>query len=459
MSEPKTAVKVEVKAKAVSTRAFTTGYIYASVVSTFVGAYLLYIDRNLFALAAAVAAFIVIPILALTDRVVFDGRRIGRTGPLWRLLKKVTGLPRKVKPRAVVHVETEAIRAFRRGPNVKYLYRTTIHTSDIAFCIASGSGFREMIAEVLPRVPDGCLDLRSLELRDHLADQWKVEAEARSLQIPRSDVLDAAAILEKRGRRTLPVEPIDAGDMLKAEELRRVANKLRTSGKLLQALEAFRRALRLSPRDGRLLYEVGRCLQSFAAAKRDTRLDRKAHAILRLAERHSSGDGDLLSRLGETYFAAGYWSRAERVFKKAVDAGSAGFRVFRGLGELALRDGKIAHAINHFARSAEAAKPAPLFRWAMSESDYLRRLNDDEEYMELEIGRINLFDTFEGVRRTSRRIFAFGLIMIPSGLIVSPIVTDIGWAVSGVSLLIWLAATILKQFFAARIPFDLLEKD
>ena len=181
---------------------------------------------------------------------------------------------------------------------------------------------------------------------------------------------------------------------------------------------------------------------------------------MRLAEAHSAGDVDLLTRLGETYFSAGLWQRAENAFKKASASKAAGYRIFRGLGELALRDGKIAHAINYFAQSAEVAKSKQLFRWATAETEYLRRINDDDEYMELELGRINLFDTFNGVRRTSLRIFLFGVLVTILGLFGGgEIVAEVGWAISGVSLFTSIASTLLRQTFASRIPFEMLNKD
>jgi len=201
-------------------------------------------------------------------------------------------------------------------------------------------------------------------------------------------------------------------------------------------------------------------MQSLAAAKKDPTLERRSRAILRLAEAHSAGDVDLLTRLGETYFSAGLWQRAENAFKKASASKAAGYRIFRGLGELALRDGKIAHAINYFSQSAEVAKSKQLFRWATAETEYLRRINDDEEYMELELGRINLFDMFSGARRTSMRIFLFGLVLILLGLFVAgEIVTEVGWAVSGVALVTCVASTLLRQTFASRIPFEMLNKE
>ena len=88
--------------------------------------------------------------------------------------------------------------------------------------------------------------------------------------------------------------------------------------------------------------------------------------------------------------------RAPNVRSKKQSGRKCRIRIFRGLGELALKDGKIAHAINYFARSAEFPRPRSLSRWAQAEADYLRRINDDEEYMEVEIGRINTLRQFLG---------------------------------------------------------------
>jgi tetratricopeptide (TPR) repeat protein len=420
---------------------------------------MLYAEFDALALAAALFSLFCYPFLAFTDRIVFDGKRMTRTGPLWRLWTFLTGRPRSIKPRAFVHVETEALRALRRGANVTYLYRTSLFAQDISFRIGSGRGYREMIRTVLPMVADGCLDVRSQELRDHLMDTSLVLAQATRLKIPSPDVLDRALVLDKSERLSSSLES-DSHSLARSDEFRSIGNQLKANGRLLQALEAFRRAVRLNPRNGHLLYEFGRCMQSLAAAKRDDRLDRRSRALLRLAELRSSGDTDLLSRLGETYFSVGLWDRAERAFKRGAESGPASYRIFRGLGELALHDGKIAHAITYFARSAEAAQPRQLFKWARSEADYLRHLSEDDEYMELEIGRINLFDTFEGARRTSTKVFVSGLPLIIMGIALeNELVAEVGWAVSGISLVIGFACSGLRHAFESRIPFELMERD
>jgi len=448
------------KRSKVSVRVHSHAYLAAAAVASFVSAYLLYLGWETAALGTVTFAVFCYPFASFFDRIVFDGKRLRRTGIPWRLLALATGRPIRVKPHRIVHVDTEATRIFRRGPNVAYFYRTSLHADDISFRVASGRGYRELISTVLPLIPDGCLDLRSLELRDHFKDAFEVRERARSLHIPAGDVLDTGTILVKPDVLSSETAPrTDSNEIERSNELRTVANQLRANGRLVQSFEAFRRAHRLMPQNARLIYEFARCLQSLAAAKHDSKLERRSRAMMRIAERRSGNDADLLSLLGETYFSVGSWRRAENAFKRAAETGNAGYRIFRGLGELALRDGKIAHAINYFARSAEVAKPPSLFRWARSEADYLRHLNDDEEYMELEIGRINLYDTFDSARSTSIKIFCFGLFVIALGLVsYENVITDIGWAVSGISLLIWLASSLLKQSFASRIPFELLDK-
>jgi len=360
----------------------------------------------------------------------------------------------------MVHVETEALRAYRRGANITYLYRTTLFAEEVSFRIGSGRGYRQMVRTVLPLISEGCLDVRSSELRDHFSDPSSALARARYLKIPRSDVLDPALMVGRSALKGSPDRQVNDNDCAKSDELRSVANQLRANGRLVQALEAFRRAIRLNPKNAGLLYEFGRCLQSLAAARRDDDLERRSRAMLRLAETRSGADIDLLSRIGETYFSIGLWHRAESAFRKAANLDNAGYRIFRGLGELALRDGKIAHAIHYFSQSADVAKPRQLFRWAKAEADYLRHLNDDEEYMELELARINLFDTFDSARKTSLKVFIFGSAFIIAGLsFAGELAAEIGWAVSGLALIVWFASSGLRQTFSSRIPFEMLDRD
>jgi len=80
--------------------------------------------------------------------------------------------------------------------------------------------------------------------------------------------------------------------------------------------------------------------------------------------------------------------------------------------------------------------------------------------MEVEIGRVNLFDTFDGIRRTAMRIFCVGLPFILIGVTLSTsLVANIGWAVSGIALATAVFSALFKELFASRIPFDLVDKE
>jgi len=246
----------------------------------------------------------------------------------------------------------------------------------------------------------------------------------------------------------------------KADYLHRLGNELRLSGYLLQALEAFRRALVLNPRDAGLLFDFARCLNSFAGSEKSEKLQRKSIAALRLAERHAESDGKLLARLGESFFQFGDYRRAKIAFLKAQDKAEESFRSFRGLAEIALREGKIAHVIHHFGAANRLAETPALRRWTRNESEYFSRLNSDEEYMELEINRVNLLDTLQNSQKTTLKIAIFGFPFIIFGVVLEEnTIANIGWAVSSVALLIWLGLILSQKLLSARIPFELLEDE
>lgn len=252
----------------------------------------------------------------------------------------------------------------------------------------------------------------------------------------------------------------DTPEEEKAEDLRTLANELRLSGHLYQALEAFRRALVLHPLDARLLFEFARCLHSFAGVEHNKKLERRSLAALRLSESRAATDGELLVRIGEYYFQLGEWRRAGNVFQHALDNFGENFRTARGLAEIALREGKIAHVIHHFSTANRLAETPSLRRWSKSEADYFSNLHSDEEYMELEIGRVNMLETVEASKKTALRIAYFALPLIGVGVFFEDtLVANLGWAVSTVSLLIWTGLILSSRLLEQRIPYDLVETE
>lgn len=438
-------------------------YFTALLLGTFFSALLFYLEKDVAGFSLFGLSWIFLPFFALSDRIVFDGKSLTRTGMIPRAWAWFNSSRRRLKLSDIEQVETHAVRAMKRGGNVHYRYRTVVRGNGLSVTIASGGeDFRRMIKGILPRLADNVMDVRSIELREHLAKPKETLMRAQSSRIPSAEVLESTfktSGSSKIKNRAVRGDSVP-GDEEKAEDLQSLANELRLSGYLRQALEAFRRALILRPLDARLLFEFARCLHSFAGVEHDTRLERKAIAALRLSERRAAGDSDLLARLGECYFQIGEWRRAGNVFHNVIDKVGENFRAARGLAEMALREGKIAHVIHHFSTANRLAETPALRRWTKGETEYFSRLNADDEYMELEIGRVDLLETFESSQKTALRIASLAFPAVIGGLLLEDdLIANIGWAVTTISLLIWTGMIVSVRLLSQRLPYDLIESD
>lgn len=333
------------------------------------------------------------------------------------------------------------------------------------FAFASGSeDYRQMIGKILPLLPENVLDNRSIELRDYLAEPKEILMKAEFARIPSADVLEnslnefqnpAKNTRAKTGDRKTGGEEFE-----RADYLRRLANELRVSGYLLQSLEAFRRALLINPKDAWLIFDFARCLHSFAGSEKNEKLRRKSIAALRLAEKRASAeDGELLARLGESYFQYGDWRRAASVFKRAAETVKQSFRSARGLAEIALREGKIAHVIHHFVAAHRLADAPALRRWTQNETDYFSRLNRDDDYMEMEVSRVNLLENLESAKKTCLKIAFAGFPAIIFGLVSDDLIANVGWATSCVALLVWVGVMFSQSLLSSRVPMDFDEEE
>lgn len=281
---------------------------------------------------------------------------------------------------------------------------------------------------------------------------------AEFAKIPSAEVLEGSLnklkAADKKIQRRKNKE-LSEVELEKADYLHQLGNELRLSGYLLQALESFRRALFLNPHDARLIFDFARCLHSFAGTEQDERLTRRAFAALRLAERRAESDGEVLSRVGETYFQYGDWQRAATAFQKATGAAEENFRSVRGLAEIALREGKIAHVIHHFSTANRLTESPAMRRWTQNESKYFARLNSDDEYMEMEVSRVNLLEALEHSKKTCLQIALLSFPAIIIGVALEEkIMADVGWTISSLALLVWTGILIGHNLFASRIPLD-----
>lgn len=453
VSAGETSVKADFSGKATSIRVSPNSYFVGIFLTMFLAAFFIYLHMDFAGVVAIIISWLVIPSLLLTDKIIFDGENLTRTGAIPNLWAWVNREPNKLNVGDVEQVETQAMRALKRGGNVFYRYRTAVSGKGLNFAFASGGeDYRQMVKSLFSRLNEDTLDNRSIELRDYLTEPKETLMKAEFARLPSAEVLESSVsefqISNRNGKRKDSETVVE--DHEKAEYLRRLANELRLAGHLLQALEAFRRALLLKPGDAWLIFEFARCLHSFAGSERNEKLELKAKAALRLAEIRGRKDSELLARLGESYFQYGEWERARRVFQKALDATQESFRSVRGLAEIALREGKIAHVIHHFATAIHFADTKALRNWAKTETEYFSRLNTDEDYMEQEIRRINWLEGILRGKKMALRFAMIGFIAILLGLLTEDIVTNIGWTVSAVSLLIWVGLIMSGNLLAER---------
>jgi hypothetical protein len=122
------------------------------------------------------------------------------------------------------------------------------------------------------------------------------------------------------------------------------------------------------------------------------------------------------------------------------------------MAEMALREGKIAHVIHQFSAAGRLADSNAQRRWARGEADYFARLNDDEDYLELEISRMNLVERLERYQKTTLRAVLFGFPLILIGVLAEEFtVANVGWAVSAIAIAIWLGMALVQRFSVPRI--------
>lgn len=447
-----------------SVRVPAYGYLTAMFVGTFFSALLFYLELNIYGYVLLGLSLLAVPVLALTDTVVFDGKRVYRSGVLPRGWAYALGIRFWLKLKDVEQVETRVVRAIKRGGRTYFRYHTVIRGKGLELAFSSGGReYREMVRSLLPKLSEEVLDAGSLELRDYVADPKQARRDARLSDIPPADVLEHAfrrPALRSTRRRYAVGEDAAGGAAAKASKLRLLGNQLRLSGLLLQAMESFRRAASICPDDPWLLFDFARCIRTYAISESDDRLERKAAAMLRLAERRAGGDGRLLIRLGESYSEMGEWGRAGISFRKAVDAVGEQFRAIRGMAEIALRDGKLAHVVHNFAAASRLAETSAARRWSRAEADYFSRLNNDDEYMDLEIGRVNLLDALARWRQTTLKLAMIGFPAIALGLYFEDSTTaNAGWILSAGMLIVWIVISVGSRMFTARISPELLEEE
>jgi tetratricopeptide (TPR) repeat protein len=453
-------IEINRKSAKVSIRVLADSYLVSLFVFSFVSALFFYLEFNTTAIVCTIFVVFVIPVSAIGDKIVVKNDSLYRRGLIPFLWSKINGDKLRIRFSEIEQIETQAIRALKRSGMVFYRYRTSIRGNDTHFAIASGGeDYRSFVSEIFHKVPIDVLDNRSIELRDYLAEPKDILMKAEFARIPSTEVL--ANSLEDYSNKNFKKVFLseESTEYEKSDYLRRLANELRISGSLLQALEAFRRALLLTPNSGWLIFEFSRCLSSYAGVEKSVDLERRATAALRLAAKRSENDSELLARIGESYFQNGSINQSRTCFQLAGNLSEDSFRSSRGLAEISLREGKIAHVIHHFATAKRLVKHAALKTWASKEIDYFTQLNDNAEYMEAEVERINLLEGFRRHKSMALRIIFFGLMVIAFGSFTEiTTIANIGWTVSTIALIAWITMFVGRNIFLKRIPVEVFDE-
>lgn len=434
-------------------------YLAAASVLTFCSALLLRSERDLFALVAVGVAWLIIPILALTDRIEFDGHFLVRRGPVPFLMRQLTGREKQLKLTDFEKVDTQAVRTLRRSGRVRYRYRTQILGRRLEFSFASGGrNYRGMVRQLFPLIHPDKLDLRTIDLRDYLCETKPLSAEARSLQLASTEVIEnATSDFKLGGRAQKPAgknsHASHEAALLDGERallLGQVANKLRVAGRLSEAREAFRRALIVIPKDGRLILQFARLLRSQASSLSDAKLLSRSRAALRLSAMRAAHEPDLLALVGESFLEWGETVRAQRSFSRVLELQPQNFRAHSGLANLALRDGKLAHVIHQYRDAARSASDPALSRHALREADYYSRLNDDDDYLVSELRRINWLQHSLKVRLLAARVTNASILLALLAPSVNEAFAGPCWYLASSSLIGWIATLVAIKLLAQR---------
>ena len=434
-------------------------YLAAASVLTFCSALLLRSERDVLALGAVGVAWLMIPVLALTDRIEFDGQFLVRRGPIPFLLRHITGRRKELSVTDFEKVDTQAVRTLRRSGRVRYRYRTQIVGKNIEFTFASGGrNYRGMVRQLFPLLHQDKLDLRTIELRDYLCEPKPLDSEVHSLQLASADVLEGATLdFKLGGKKQEPARKTDDAataaatiDGERAMLLGQVGNKLRIAGRLNEAREAFRRALIVIPKDGRLIFQFARLLRSQASSLSDAKLLSRARAALRLSAMRAEKEPDLLALVGESFLEWGETLRAQHSFSRAIELQPQNFRAHIGLANLALRDGKLAHVIHQYRDAARAAADKALSRHAAREADYYARLSDDDDYLASELRRINWLQHSLKVRRLAARVTNASILAALLVPYVDEAVAGPCWYLASSSLIAWISSLLVIKLLAKR---------
>ena len=122
-----------------SIRVSPNNYIIAIFLSVFFTAFFIYLEQDLIGAFLFALGFVILPLLLWSDRIFFDGKSITRTGLIPRVWNRINRESQLLALADIEQIETQALRALKRGGSVFYRYRTSIHGKGKTFSFPASS--------------------------------------------------------------------------------------------------------------------------------------------------------------------------------------------------------------------------------------------------------------------------------------------------------------------------------
>ncbi len=362
-------------------------------------------------------------LVAALDRIEFDGRTIHHRGLFAFFLAHLFRVRQHLSVNEIETITTAALSLSLAGGNAKLNYRMRVSGAGLDIVLRSHrANFEPFIKALFTAISADKLDPLSYDLFEYFQT--------------------------REALKTAPVLRHDIAAM-GSSPLRRLANALRLSGRLAQASSYFRIAYEREPRNPRLLYEMSRFFRA-SAQTTDAKLQQRSDACLRLASRLATAQPELLERIGEAFSERLDYKRASDCFRRVLAEQPHRFRANLGLAEIALRDGKFAHAA-HCYHSASINADATLARLAAREAGYYERLIRDEEFLETELRRVQTANVLSWAQRLSAVTF-FGVWFITLFIgRLHAVFEQFGWALMATSAFVWCTTRFTRRFLRRNL--------
>lgn len=373
------------------------------------------------------AAYLVLSIGFLCDKIVFDGAQLKRCGPGAWLLAQL-GKPRELSLDAVEAISSYAGKA--GGEGLKF--QTVILGAGLGWSIKSSEPtYQDFIKALFKAVNPQLLDPLSTELLLY----WR-EAE------PPFTPTDSAT----RTARHL-------------ERWRRKAIKLSLDGLHEAAASYFKIAHEQAPQDAQIAYDIGRFLRRRAIAlgalsQRGEADLLRAETYFRMAGRlaRAQQNARLLERVGEAFYEFHHLEAAQKYFEMAAKVDPVRPRANIGLAGIALQNAQGARAVysyNQAVHGAVAAGAVGLSTLAARKSEYYERLMRDDAFLSAEAGWGAVLNQLKWARRAALITFlGCWMLQLTSFEFLSPL-RMLSREISATALILWICTLAASQIILA----------